>query len=56
VEIPKMLMGVLQVEETFSEDPYLAGEIGYSYVKGLQSKNVSSMVKHFVGFSSPEQG
>lgn len=39
----------------FSEDPFLAGEIGYSYVKGLQSKNVSSMVKHFVGFSSPEQ-
>ncbi|OOQ91210.1 putative beta-glucosidase [Penicillium brasilianum] len=45
-----------RVEETFSEDPYLAGEIGYSYVKGLQSKNVSAMVKHFVGFSSPEQG
>ncbi|KAF3396295.1 Periplasmic beta-glucosidase [Penicillium rolfsii] len=45
-----------RVEETFSEDPFLAGEIGYSYVKGIQSKNVSSMVKHFVGFSSPEQG
>jgi beta-glucosidase len=51
-----MLIIMFQVEETFSEDPYLAGEIGYSYVKGLQSKNVSSMVKHFVGFSSPEQG
>lgn len=54
-----MILNVLtgsQVEETFSEDPFLAGEIGYSYVKGLQSKNVSSMVKHFVGFSSPEQG
>ncbi|KAF7716472.1 Beta-glucosidase [Penicillium ucsense] len=45
-----------RVEETFSEDPFLAGEIGYSYVKGLQSKNVSAMVKHFVGFSNPEQG
>ncbi|CAI7577002.1 unnamed protein product [Penicillium bialowiezense] len=45
-----------RVEETFSEDPYLAGEIGYSYVKGVQSKNVSSMVKHFAGFSAPEQG
>ncbi|KAJ5177051.1 uncharacterized protein N7482_002928 [Penicillium canariense] len=45
-----------RVEETFSEDSYLAGEIGYSYVKGLQSKNVSSMVKHFAGFSNPEQG
>ncbi|KAJ5345427.1 hypothetical protein N7452_003431 [Penicillium brevicompactum] len=45
-----------RVEETFSEDPYLSGEIGYSYVKGVQSKNVSSMVKHFAGFSAPEQG
>ncbi|KAJ5191759.1 uncharacterized protein N7498_010744 [Penicillium cinerascens] len=45
-----------RVEEIFSEDPFLAGEIGYSYVKGLQSKNVSSMVKHFVAYSNPEQG
>ncbi|KAJ5576186.1 hypothetical protein N7535_003112 [Penicillium sp. DV-2018c] len=45
-----------RVEETFSEDPFLAGEIGHSYVKGLQSKKVSSMVKHFAGFSAPEQG
>ncbi|KAL2010358.1 hypothetical protein VTN00DRAFT_6165 [Thermoascus crustaceus] len=45
-----------RVEETTSEDPYLAGEITYSYVKGLQSTNVSATVKHFVGFSMPEQG
>ncbi|KAL4946294.1 hypothetical protein BDV06DRAFT_208772 [Aspergillus oleicola] len=45
-----------RVEETFSEDPYLAGEIGYQYVKGLQSHNVSAQVKHFAGFSQPEQG
>ncbi|RAH66042.1 putative beta-glucosidase [Aspergillus aculeatinus CBS 121060] len=45
-----------RVEETFSEDPYLAGEIGYNYVKGLQSLNVSATVKHFAGFSAPEQG
>ncbi|RJE19314.1 beta-glucosidase, partial [Aspergillus sclerotialis] len=45
-----------RVEETFSEDPYLAGEIGYNYVKGLQSHKVSAMVKHFAGFSNPEQG
>ncbi|CAI7612033.1 hypothetical protein N7533_010151 [Penicillium manginii] len=45
-----------RVEETFSEDAFLAGEIGYNYVKGLQSKKVSGMVKHFAGFSSPEQG
>ncbi|KAL1952813.1 hypothetical protein VTO42DRAFT_4132 [Malbranchea cinnamomea] len=45
-----------RVEETFGEDPYLAGELGYEYVVGLQSKNVSAMVKHFAGFSMPEQG
>ncbi|OJJ41465.1 hypothetical protein ASPWEDRAFT_23552 [Aspergillus wentii DTO 134E9] len=45
-----------RVEETFSEDPYLAGEIGYYYTKGLQSTNVSATVKHFAGFSKPEQG
>lgn len=26
-----------RVEETFGEDSYLSGEMGYSYVKGLQS-------------------
>jgi beta-glucosidase len=45
-----------RVEETNSEDPYLAGEIAYSYVKGLQKTKVAATVKHFVGFSSPEQG
>ncbi|KAF2433619.1 putative beta-glucosidase [Tothia fuscella] len=45
-----------RVEETFGEDPYLTGEMAYSYVKGLQAGNVSAMVKHFVGFSAPEQG
>ncbi|KAL9115369.1 MAG: hypothetical protein Q9227_000690 [Pyrenula ochraceoflavens] len=45
-----------RVEETNSEDPYLAGEISYSYIKGLQSTNVSATVKHYVGFSAPEGG
>ncbi|KAF2089488.1 glycoside hydrolase family 3 protein [Saccharata proteae CBS 121410] len=45
-----------RVEETYGEDPYLAGEMGYSYVTGLQSRNVSATVKHFVGYSMPEQG
>ncbi|QDS77227.1 hypothetical protein FKW77_003000 [Venturia effusa] len=45
-----------RVEETFGEDPFLAGEMAYSYVKGLQANNVSAMVKHFAGFSAPEQG
>ncbi|KAI9727060.1 MAG: hypothetical protein M1834_008528 [Cirrosporium novae-zelandiae] len=45
-----------RVEETNSEDAYLAGEIAYSYVVGLQSTKVSSTVKHFAAYSNPEQG
>lgn len=46
-----------RVEETFGEDSYLAGEIGAAFVKGLQgTRQVSAMVKHFAGFSNPEQG
>ncbi|KAI9371267.1 glycoside hydrolase superfamily [Aspergillus egyptiacus] len=45
-----------RVEETFSEDPYLAGEIGYQYTTGIQSLNCSAQVKHYAGFSQPEQG
>lgn len=45
-----------RVEETFGEDGYLAGEIAYSYIVGLQSLNVSATVKHFAAYSDPEQG
>lgn len=45
-----------RVEETFGEDPYLAGEFSLHYVLGLQSKNVSAMIKHFAASSMPEQG
>ncbi|CAG8954644.1 hypothetical protein HYFRA_00004565 [Hymenoscyphus fraxineus] len=45
-----------RLEETFGEDGFLAGEIGYSYIKGLQGGNVSAMVKHFAAFGVPEQG
>lgn len=45
-----------RVEETYGEDHYLAGEMGYHYVKGVQSEKVSATVKHFAGFSAPEQG
>ncbi|KAK4503429.1 hypothetical protein PRZ48_004344 [Zasmidium cellare] len=45
-----------RVEETFGEDGYLAGEVSAAYIKGVQSLNVSSMVKHFIGSSEPEQG
>ena len=33
--------------EYFSEDPYLAGELGASYIKGLQEQGVAACVKHF---------
>ena len=33
--------------ETYSEDPYLAGQIGVAYVKGMQSQKIGVSVKHF---------
>ncbi|KAF3008938.1 hypothetical protein E8E13_011353 [Curvularia kusanoi] len=45
-----------RVEETYGEDGYLSGEFGYNYVKGVQSQKVAATVKHFAGFSAPEQG
>ncbi|KAL9063973.1 MAG: hypothetical protein Q9157_008009 [Trypethelium eluteriae] len=45
-----------RVEETYGEDGYLAGEIAMNYVQGLQSLNVSAMVKHYAAYSMPEQG
>lgn len=37
--------------EYFSEDPYLAGEIATSFIKGVQSKNVGVSIKHFLANS-----
>jgi beta-glucosidase len=33
--------------EYFSEDPYLAGELGVGIVEGIQSRGVGTSVKHF---------
>ncbi|MCM1561779.1 MAG: glycoside hydrolase family 3 C-terminal domain-containing protein [Butyrivibrio sp.] len=33
--------------EYFSEDPYLAGELGAAYIQALQAQGVSACVKHF---------
>ncbi|KAF9876255.1 glycosyl hydrolase family 3 [Colletotrichum karsti] len=45
-----------RVEETYGEDPFLVGEYGYRYTKGLQENGVCAMVKHFAAFATPEQG
>lgn len=45
-----------RVEETYGEDPYLAGEFALEYTLGLQSLNVSAMIKHFAASAKPEQG
>jgi beta-glucosidase len=33
--------------ESYSEDPYLAGQIGTAWVKGLQRKGVGASLKHY---------
>ena len=33
--------------EYFSEDPYLAGEMGAAYIRSLQAQGISACVKHF---------
>lgn len=45
-----------RVEETYGEDAFLAGEMAYAYVQGLQAGGVAAMVKHFAAYASPEQG
>ena len=45
-----------RVEENFGEDPYLTSRLGLSYVKGLQSQNVSSTLKHYIAHGTPEGG
>jgi len=41
-----------RVEETLGEDPYLVGELGTAYVRGLQSTGVIATLKHFAGYSA----
>ena len=45
-----------RVEENYGEDPYLTGEMGVAYVKGLQSQGVAACPKHYIAHGSPEGG
>jgi beta-glucosidase len=47
-------------EESFGEDPYLAGRMGVAYVRGIQGasldQGVAATGKHFLGYGAPEGG
>jgi beta-glucosidase len=49
-----------RVEETYGEDPVLAGTLGAAYVRGLQSDDlrhgVAATGKHFLGYAMSEGG
>ena len=48
-----------RVEETYGEEPYLAGRIGTAYVRALQSNGRDGVLatgKHFLGYALSEGG
>jgi beta-glucosidase len=52
-----------RVEETYGEDPYLAGRMGTAYVKGMQGdgpgidrEHLVCTIKHYAAHGSPEAG
>lgn len=51
-----------RVEEDFGEDPYLTGQMGLEYVRGMQGTSLATdhtlvaEPKHFAGHGSPESG
>jgi beta-glucosidase len=45
-----------RVEETYGEDPFLVGEMGAAYVRGLRKYNMICTPKHFVAHGSPVGG
>ncbi|MBR3358732.1 MAG: glycoside hydrolase family 3 C-terminal domain-containing protein [Solobacterium sp.] len=42
--------------ETYGEDPYVISQFGINYVRGMQSKGVSCIAKHFLGYASTQGG
>jgi beta-glucosidase len=45
-----------RVEETFGEDPYLAGRMGVAFIKGFNENNIICTPKHFAAHGSPNGG
>lgn len=43
-------------QEAYGEDPYLVGEMGAQYVKGVQEEGVAATAKHFIAYGFPESG
>lgn len=45
-----------RTQETYGEDPYLVGEMGVQYVKGIQKNKVAATAKHYIAYGVPEGG
>lgn len=45
-----------RTQESYGEDPYLSGQMGEAYVKGIQKHGVAATVKHFIAYGVPEGG
>ena len=45
-----------RMQECYGEDPYLVGELGKEYVKGIQKHSVAATAKHFTAYGVPEGG
>ena len=41
--------------EYFSEDPYLSGELAYSFIRGVEDKGVATSLKHFIANNREEE-
>jgi beta-xylosidase len=41
-----------RVEETLGEDPYLVGQLGTAYVRGLEHVGIIATLKHFAGYAA----
>ncbi|MEO3868625.1 glycoside hydrolase family 3 N-terminal domain-containing protein [Nonomuraea sp. B12E4] len=41
-----------RVEESLGEDPYLVGQLGAAYVRGLEGAGIVATLKHFAGYAS----